>query len=149
MKILLAIDGSKFSDAALEFVLSQNRPGETQVRVLHVVEPIALTMPLAMAGGYVPELDKLQHEQVRQAGELVNRAADKLRAAGFQVDTVVHQNNARISIIDLASDWPADLIVLGSHGRKGMDRFFLGSVSEFVARHASCSVEIVRIPRNR
>ena len=47
-------------------------------------------------------------------------------------------------IIDSAAEWRADLIVVGSHGRSGIPRFLLGSVAEFVARHAKCSVEIVR-----
>ena len=52
----------------------------------------------------------------------------------------------RAAIVDYAANWKADLIVLGSHGRKGLDRFLIGSVAEFVARHAFCSVQIVRIP---
>ncbi|MGA3128412.1 MAG: universal stress protein [Candidatus Korobacteraceae bacterium] len=50
----------------------------------------------------------------------------------------------REKIIDDASGWGADLIVVGSHGRSGIQRFLLGSMAEFVARHAKCSVEIVR-----
>lgn len=52
-------------------------------------------------------------------------------------------------ILDCATEWRADLIVVGSHGRKGVTRFVLGSVSEAVARHAHCSVEIARLPGNR
>jgi nucleotide-binding universal stress UspA family protein len=51
-------------------------------------------------------------------------------------------------ILDTAAKWHADLIVIGSHGRKGLDRFLLGSVSEAVARHAPCSVQIVRVPKH-
>jgi nucleotide-binding universal stress UspA family protein len=47
-------------------------------------------------------------------------------------------------ILDTAKKWGADLIVLGSHGRRGLDRFLLGSVSEAVAIHAACSVQVVR-----
>jgi nucleotide-binding universal stress UspA family protein len=50
------------------------------------------------------------------------------------------------TILDLAAHWPATLIVLGSHGRRGIGRMLLGSVSEAIARHAHCSVEIVRAP---
>ena len=52
----------------------------------------------------------------------------------------------RDTIIDAAAEWRADLIVVGSHGQRGIQRFLLGSVAEFVARHAKCSVEIVRTP---
>jgi nucleotide-binding universal stress UspA family protein len=49
-------------------------------------------------------------------------------------------------IIDAAEAWKAELIVIGSHGRKGLQRFLLGSVAESIARHAACSVEIIRDP---
>ena len=72
----------------------------------------------------------------KKAEQLVQRAAEQLQAAGFQT---------AIATIEQASEWHADLIVMGSHGRKGLDRFLLGSVAESVMRYASCSVEIVRL----
>jgi nucleotide-binding universal stress UspA family protein len=93
-----------------------------------------------MAPGYDPELD----DQKKPAHELVERIASEMRCAGFKVETAVEVGDIREKIIDCASDWDADLIVVGSHGRSGIPRFLLGSVAEFVARHAKCSVEIVR-----
>jgi len=61
----------------------------------------------------------------------------------------VTENEIRIGILDAAREWRADLIVLGSRGEKGLRRFLLGSVAEFVARHAPCSVLIVRTPSDR
>ena len=69
-----------------------------------------------------------------------------LRAQRFGVTGEVEQGHPQLRIIDTASEWAADLIVLGSHGRTWLTRFLLGSVSEAVARHASCAVEIVRLP---
>jgi len=63
------------------------------------------------------------------------------------VDTVVEWGNPKSKIIDAAAQWHADLIVLGSHGRTGLDRFLTGSVVDTVMRHAHCSVELVRIPK--
>jgi nucleotide-binding universal stress UspA family protein len=145
MKILLAIDESEFSKAAADAIAAQFHPEETEVRVLHVVEPIAFTVPPQMAAGYYPELGQLMEE----GRKLTEGAAQKLRAAGFKVSTLVEKGDTRSTIVDQAAAWPADLIVLGSQGRKGLNRFLLGSVSEAVARHAHCSVEIVRIPRRR
>jgi nucleotide-binding universal stress UspA family protein len=142
MKILLAIDNSKFSEAAAQSLAGQFRSQDTEVRVLHVVEPIAISEPPEMSPGYYPELE----DQLPQARELVDRAAKSLASAGFRVTTSVATGDARSVILDDAAEWQADLIVLGSHGRKGVGRFFLGSVSETVARHARCSVQIVRIP---
>ena len=95
-----------------------------------------------MAPGYAPELD----DQTKPAEELVERIANELGDAGFKVHAAVEVGDIREKIIDRASDWGADLIVVGSHGRSGIQRFLLGSVAEFVARHAKCSVEIVRTP---
>jgi nucleotide-binding universal stress UspA family protein len=145
MKVLVAVDDSKFSKAALEAVIAQFRAGDTEVRVIHIVEPVALSAPPQMAPGYAPEL----RDQVKEAEELVERSAKTLRAAGFKVDAKAGQGDIREKIIDAAAEWHADIIVIGSHGRSAIRRFLLGSVPEFVARHAHCSVLIVRIPSNR
>jgi nucleotide-binding universal stress UspA family protein len=142
MRILLAIDDSRFSEAAANSVVRQFRPEDTEVRVLHVVEPIAISEPPQMSPGYFPELE----EQLPEARELVDRVSITLSSAAFRVTASVAEGDARTIILEEAKEWHADLIVLGSHGRKGLGRFFLGSVSEAVARHAHCSVEIVRIP---
>jgi nucleotide-binding universal stress UspA family protein len=63
----------------------------------------------------------------------------------LKVTAAVKEGDPKSKIPDAARDWRADLIVLGSHGRKGMGHFLIGSVSEAVARHADCSVEVVRI----
>jgi nucleotide-binding universal stress UspA family protein len=144
MKILLAIDGSKFSEAAVETVIEQARPRDTQIQVLHVVEPPSLLVTREMSG-YDPSLDALWDAETKQAKTLVTKVAKELRSKGLKVTTVVEQGDPKSRIIDAASNWHADLIVVGSHGRKGLEHFLLGSVSDAVARHAKCSVEIVRI----
>jgi nucleotide-binding universal stress UspA family protein len=142
MKVLLAVDDSKFSDAALEAVIAQIPPQGTEVWVLHVVEPITLASPPQMSPSYTPELET----RVKEGHELVEREVQKLRGAGFNAHGEVQTGDIRGKILDAAVDSRADLIVLGSHGRKGVQRFLLGSVAENVARHAPCSVQIVRIP---
>src|SRR5208283_3506675 len=141
MKILMGIDGSNFSEDVLRAIVKQFRTENTEVRVLHVLQPSAPAPP-QMALGYAPELD----DQKKPARELVERIADELRGAGFKVDTAVEVGDIREKTIDSAAEWGADLIVVGSHGRIGIQRFLLGSVAEFVARHAKSSVEIVRTP---
>ncbi len=149
MKILLAIDGSKFSEVATQALATQFRPHDTEVRVLHVIEPIITPVPPQMSAGYTPEMSEIRQDQLKEARELVTRAAQALRAAGFRVDPSVKEGDIRAGIIDVAAEWHADLIVVGSHGRRGLERFLLGSVSEAVARHAPCSVEIIRVPSAR
>ncbi len=148
MKILLAIDGSKFSQSAIDAVMSHSPTNGTEVRVLHVIEPIPVyTETQGWGFGFEPA--NLIEEERAQGEGLVARAAHQLRNAGFKAITEVEIGNPKVVIIDEAERWPADLIVLGSHGRKGLDHLLMGSVSEAVARHARCSVEIVRNNKSR
>lgn len=145
MKIVLAIDGSKFSEAAAQAVITHDRPDSTEFQVLHVVEPPSLLVAREM-GGYDRALDAVWEAETKQAQALVTKVADGLRSNGLKVTTTVEQGDPQSKIIEAASKWHADLIVVRSHGRKGLEHFLLGSVSDGVARHAGCSVEIVRIP---
>lgn len=142
MKILFGIDDSDYSGDGLRAIINQFRPENTEVKVLHVLQPVVPLAPPEMSLGYVPELEY----QKKPALALVERTAEKLRTAGFKVDTAVEVGDVRERIIDTAEEWHADLIVVGSHGQGGIESFLLGSVAESVARHARCSVEIVRIP---
>jgi nucleotide-binding universal stress UspA family protein len=145
MKILVGVDESKFSEGALSAIVAQIRPQGAEVRLLHVLQPIAISAPPQMAPNYAPEME----DQGKQARELVERAAKALRTAGFKAETRVEKGDVRLKIIDSAAEWDADLIVIGSHGRSGIPRLLLGSVADFVARNAPCSVEIVRVPAKK
>jgi nucleotide-binding universal stress UspA family protein len=145
VKILVAVDGSEFSEAAAQALISQTRMQDAEVLVLEVVEPLIFTAPPQSAPGYAPEMAARQEEQIKNAKATVARTADMLRRAGFKkVETRTVEAETRTGILGVAEDWKADLIVLGSHGRRGLKRFFLGSVAEGVARHAKSSVMIVR-----
>jgi nucleotide-binding universal stress UspA family protein len=145
MKVLLAIDDSRFSEAATQAVIAQSHSKDTEVRVSHVVEPPSLLVSREM-GGYDPTLEAAWDEETKHAQAFVAKTAEMLRSHGMKVSTAVQQEDPKSTIIDASKDWHADLVVLGSHGRKAVDRFLMGSVSEAIARHAHCSVEIVRIP---
>ena len=141
MKILIAVDDSPIATEVAKAVIMEFPADRAEVRVLHVVQPISTVAIPQMAAGYAPELEN----QKGAAHELVERIASQLRSAGFKVEAaVVEIGDTRERIVDLASLWGADLIVMGSHGRTGLKRLLLGSVAEFVVRHSSCSVQIVR-----
>lgn len=146
MKILLPIDDSACSGAAVEAVIAQFRP-DSEVRVLHVDEwPKGLPTSLAFAEGPAAASSILYtHEEARhRANDLIAEAARRLNAAQFRAATEMRAGDARHEILDCAADWQPDVIVLGSHRRRGLDRFMVGSVAESVMRDAPCSVEIVR-----
>lgn len=143
MKILLAVDGSPCSDAAVEEVARRPWPEGSVVKVLTVLEtpmpptPETWAVPL----NYFEALEAALHTQ----GEnIVNRALQKLKSKAFAVDAVIAPGSPRPVILDEAESWGADLIVLGSHGYSAWKRFLLGSVSQAVVSHAKCSVEVVR-----
>jgi nucleotide-binding universal stress UspA family protein len=97
-----------------------------------------------MAATYAPELA----DQKQPAHALVARVSQQLGNAGFKAQADVQVGDIREKIIDAADQWHADLIVVGSHGQRGIQRFLLGSVAESVSRHARCSVQIVRAPQS-
>lgn len=137
MKVLLAIDGSKFSEAATQTVIAQHQPQETEVMVVHVVD-LALPIPTLYA-------DRFRKQSVKHGEELVQQSEQMLTKAGYKVHAAVEEGDPKSKIVEAAKRWNADLIIVGSHGRRGVNRFLMGSVSEAVARHAPCSVQIVRI----
>jgi nucleotide-binding universal stress UspA family protein len=146
MRILLAIDGSSFSEAAVAEVASKPWPANSEVKIISVAElPILPAVDVwTPTDNYFQEIEKLAEEQAqrivsRAADELRNRQGDKLR-----ITTEVIVGHPRSVITHEAETWGADLIVVGSHGYRGLTRLWLGSVSQTVASHAKCSVEIVR-----
>jgi nucleotide-binding universal stress UspA family protein len=147
MRVLLAIDDSECSAAATRAVIGQFVPKQTEVLVLHSDEwPKGMPSQLAFAEGSAAAQSILSLHDLRRrdAGALVASTAAQLRAAGFTTTTSVRDGDARKAILVAAQEWRADLVVMGSHGKKGVDRLILGSVSDSVARYAPCSVEIVR-----
>jgi nucleotide-binding universal stress UspA family protein len=142
LKILLAVDHSKFSDAAVRSVVNRANPKDTEVRIVNVPE-----MPTHLEGEtFYGGIDAAFEREAKRSKALIAKISQVLRAKGFKVSVASGGGDPRQTIIDVAAKWKADLIVLGSHGRSGLNRFLMGSVSEAVARHAPCSVEIVRVP---
>jgi nucleotide-binding universal stress UspA family protein len=144
MKVLLAIDDSLFSSVATDTLIAQVKTEGIEIRVLHVLEPFPKDLAEVMGSKEHPDFAFARLKLRERAKELVAKAARKLERAGFKVSSLIEEGDARSAILYQAEIWDADLIVLGSHGRTGLGRFLVGSVSEAVARHARCSVQIVR-----
>ncbi len=143
MNILLAVDGSPNTDAVIDAVLEHRGLGETMVKVLHVLDPPPLLVTREM-GGYDTELEDVLETQNEEAQTYVAKIAEKLRSYGYLVSAAVEYGDAKTMILKLATDWPADLIVLGSDAHGMLEGLLFRSVSQAVARLAPCSVEIVR-----
>lgn len=131
MKILLAFNGSKLSEAALHAVATQRKPEGTKVNLLKVI-PLDVT-----------------DAEAHQAQVSLDLAGQVLRTAGFKVETTVLRDIAIESIVGVAKEWDADLIVLGWHGRTAVKRLMFGSMASAVIHGAPCSVELVRFRPDR
>ena len=145
MKILLATDGSSCSQVAVDEVARRPWPEDSQVRIISVVEPHApLTAELSLPAPQYTEADKAARVYAQAT---VERARQSLNEAGggLQISTDILDGSPKRIIVEEAEKWGADLIVVGSHGYRSWERMLLGSVSQAVAMHAECSVEIVRL----
>ena len=144
MKILLATDGSPCSQAAARSIAARPWPAGTSVRALSVAE---LSVPLLEMPYFLPHtMEKLRGEAMQRAEQSEMAAEEILADAGLEESgtVAVPTGTPKEVILQQAEEWGANLIVCGSHGRRGLNRFLLGSVSGAVATHAKCSVEIIR-----
>ena len=153
MRILLAIDGSEQSEAAVDEIARQQFPADSEVRVISVVAPYFPTMYTPWDGVDMTIYDQMEKDARKMARAAVKKAAAKLRAGKksrkLNVTTKVLSGSPKDVILEEAEVFGADLIVVGSHGHGMVERFLLGSVSQAVALHAKCSVEIVRSPKTQ
>lgn len=146
MRVLLAIDGSGFSAAAVEEVAERPWPVGSEIRIISVAQPPLVAPPESweLADDFPQQMEKA----VRDAAQpVVYNASERLRealGANIKITDAVLLGHPKQAIIDEAERWGADLVVVGSHGQGALSRFLLGSVSQTVASHARCSVEIVR-----
>jgi len=146
MNVLIAIDESLYSKAALDAVLDRPWAPGTKFSVITVVEPFHPEYA-GWQTNYVPLAMEAQ-KAISQSSNLLIEEAKAALSKTFGADNVlgeVHEGYIKERILEVSRDWPADLIVVGSHGRRGFTKFLLGSVSEAIASHATCSVEIVRL----
>jgi nucleotide-binding universal stress UspA family protein len=145
MNVLIGVDESPFSAAAVEFVKGMPWPKGTRVRIVSASPPL-----FAMSGmdAAMPDvIAELIAQQERHHAGLAERAARSLADAGFACEDAVVPGDPRSALVEEARRWKADLVVVGSHGRSGIKRMVLGSVAAHVASHAPCSVLIVKQPQ--
>jgi nucleotide-binding universal stress UspA family protein len=147
MNLLLAIDDSYYSELALREVASRPWPNPTTVKILSVAYflgvPVA-GIPNASEPAPVAAMFEARTDLLESTNQLIQRAAEQLAREDIRVETLVREGDPGSEIIQEAESWPADLIVVGSHGHQGLKRLLLGSVAHYVTSHAPCSIEIVR-----
>jgi len=145
MKILVAIDGSEFSAAALRSLAERPWPSGSKVKIISVPE-----FPPLQEISYLnaEEAEDLRVAYEDEAAICVAKGAEMLAGSALNVHSDVPKERDQIFqvILNEAQKWEADLIVLGSNGRSGFDPMDLGSVSEEVGLRSKCSVAVIRGP---
>ena len=145
MKVLLAVEDPVFGDAIADFVVKHRFPPATEFKVVHTISPVMLDHPMS---AYPLFLESLAKETVKAALELVHHVAGRIKDELPWQAKVLEEilEGAPVgTIITQAKEWAADLIIVGSHGRHGFERFLIGSVSTGIACQAHCSVLVVRL----
>ena len=136
-RVLLAVDDSEPSDAALEAVLRMPADPQRQLLVCHAL------VPYAFAAGPAGSVT-IENCRYAQAQTIVDRAVERANEAGVPAKGSILDGRPDDTIVARAIDQGADLIVVGSHGRRGVQRFFLGSVAEHIVRTATVPVLVIR-----
>ncbi|GAB4127605.1 MAG: universal stress protein [Sideroxydans sp.] len=144
-RIAVAVDGSRVSDRALDEAIGVARLTHATLLLLHVCEEIPLSWNVEEMS-LVPLVD-VSKAFVEAGRQLLAKASAHAAQAGVHAETrLVEDYSGRIGAVisEEARNWAADLLVIGSHGRTGLDRWLMGSVAENVMRTASMPVLLVR-----
>jgi len=144
LRLLIGVDTSPFSSAAVEAVCQREWPKETEVRLLAVVDTVMGITPDPSQPSKQKWIEVGDEENWDQVRSMFEPEAAKLRAAGLNATIVIRRGTPTGEILAEAESWGADCIFLGPKGTRGIDRLLLGSVSSAVAARAGSSVEIVR-----
>lgn len=144
IRILVGVDNSADSKAAVEAICERDWPSGTEVGLLAVVDTVMAITPDLSEGSELKWIEVGEEENWDQVREVFAAAAEKLRSAGLHAEVLVRRGNPTDEILQEAHTWGADCIFLGAKGTRGIDRLLLGSVSAAVAARAHCSVEVVR-----
>jgi len=142
-RILVPIDGSPTSQRALREALRLASAGKAQIRLLHVLDAFALTLRMQSSGVPVRAYAAMR----ASARKLLARSSERARAAGVKASgRVVESFSQRVAdlVVREAKGWRADLLVLGTHGRRGLSRLVMGSDAEEVVRQAPVPVLLLR-----
>ena len=144
-RILFATDFSEGSSRALPYALDMAKQYDAKLFLIHVIYDVAKTV-----GWYVPHvsIDEIYRDMERSAREELEKSYVENMRGLQNTEQVVLKGIPHEEIIRFAEENKIDLIVLGTHGRTGIDRMLFGSTAEQVVRNATCPVLSVRIPKH-
>lgn len=142
-KILLATDFSDYSEVACEYALGMAQCFGSSISVLHVINE-----PVDLRGFYVPHIsfEELEQEIAAGAAKLLDEFCAKQLAGFADYTTQIASGIPYEEIVRVAVEQESSLIIIGTHGRTGLDHLLFGSTAERVVRNAPCPVMTIRLP---
>lgn len=146
-RIIVPIDGSETSDRALATAIGLARESGGRLRLVHVVEELAYLTGYDQFGGYGGDLLKIMRET---GANLLAKGVAAAQAQGVAAEQALFDTlGERLAevVAQEAKRWPADLIVVGTHGRRGVGRILMGSGAEHIVRMAPVPVLVIRSPQ--
>lgn len=144
LRLLIGVDNSQYSKAAVEAVCRREWPKGTQVRLLAVVDTVMAITPDPSQPSVLKWIETDDEDSWDEVRKVFQPSADCLRSAGLDAAVMIRRGNPTHELVDEAESWGADCIFLGPKGTRGIGRLLLGSVSSAVSARAHCSVEVVR-----
>lgn len=138
--ILVATDGSEYGNAAVNEALTYAKKYGGTLKIVHVINIMANFQEDSPV--FVPQLIEDITNKVKSDLEALKIRAEK---EGVSAETFIKEDEPYRAIVDLAEELKSDVIILGSHGRTGMQRLLMGSVTERVIGHTNCAVLVVKI----
>jgi len=147
-RILVPVDGSATSKRGLEEAIRLAKLTQGRLRLFHVIDELSFALAMDAYAGYAGDWLKVLRENGRR---ILDEAVAAAQAAGIEADTQLcdsFSGSVHEMVNAEAAKWPADLIVLGTHGRRGVGRVVMGSSAEHILRYASVPVLLVRTPES-
>ncbi|OUM00929.1 universal stress protein [Variovorax sp. JS1663] len=145
-RILVPIDGSTTSKRGLEEAIALAKLTQGRLRLFHVIDELSFALSMDAYAGHAGDWLNMLRENGRR---LLADGRDAAQAAGVEVEAQLcdtFSSSVHQLVVDEATRWPAELIVLGTHGRRGVGRVIMGSSAEQILRYSPVPVLLVRAP---
>lgn len=146
-KILIGIDNSTFSEHAAKYGFNMAKTFNAKVALVHIVEPTLMPPNVGMDPLSSPVVSPINDAEIMDVqndmSENLLEKTEKKFGKGIQVTHFNEFGDTADGIIECSKDFGADLIIVGTHSRSGIDRLLMGSVAEHVVRHSEIPVLVV------
>ncbi|MCW5823133.1 MAG: universal stress protein [Cyanobacteria bacterium TGS_CYA1] len=147
MKVLIPVDDKQYAKAISDFVVNHTWPDNVEFKLLFVYESMLLQEVVTPQA--FEQLEEASEYRQSFGRSLIMDVGTQIRLKfpSAKIEERMQEGEPKLVILDLIKEWKPDLVVMGSHKKGVVERFFLGSVSLAVLTHAPCSVMTIKIPK--